>query len=109
MSEDKKVMVDEKIDILFTKKETMTSQELIDKLTELYKQHATMAYEKFNVGIEDVKELNSVALVFTGSRPETKDETKVRESKEAVKRKQIEEAELKEFLRLKKKYGKSEE
>jgi hypothetical protein len=46
------------------------------------------------------------ALFFEGEREESKTETATREANEAATRKRVEDAELKEYLRLHKKYGK---
>ena len=45
-------------------------------------------------------------LFLVGKRSENEEETKLREAKESISRKNIENAELKEYMRLHKKYGK---
>jgi hypothetical protein len=107
MSEDNK-MVSEKIDVLFLEGDKpMEYQKFIDKLDELYKRNVHLSYETFEINMTRVKELNNgMAMLFNGNRPETKDEKKAREAGESAKRKIIEEAELKEYMRLHKKYGK---
>jgi hypothetical protein len=63
-------------------------------------------YEKYYITI--IKEKESTILAFEGARKETEEEKATREAMETLKRKKIEEAELKEYLRLHKKYGKKE-
>jgi hypothetical protein len=112
MSDEKKHTVDEKIEVLMVGNDTQAStveyKEFLDKIDELYKQNIQRSFSKYCISLVKDKELGW-GLLFTGTRDETKEETSKREMTEAMKKKQIEDAELKEFLRLKKKYGKKEE
>lgn len=108
MSEDKKV-VSEKIDVLLLEGDKpINYQEFIDRLDELYKQHSHLSYEDYELRLERSKDLNGWALLFNGNRLETNEEQKLRVAQESAKRKTVEQAELKEYLRLKKKYGKKD-
>lgn len=90
---------------LLAEGDTVEYQELIDKLNELFGKNAHKVYDKFNVSMVKDPKLG-IALVFEGEREETKLETTQREAEEDSKRKRVEAAELKEYLRLHKKYGK---
>jgi len=80
-------------------------QEVIDKLQELHGLNAHKVYDSFHVKLfKDLKV--GWALIFEGEREESKEETAAREAKEAVERKRVEDAELKLYLKLHKKYGK---
>ena len=87
---------------------TIEHKELIEKIQELYGQNSHKAYDTYYVSmVKDPK--MGVALVFEGEREESNDETAIREAKEGSAKKRVEEAELKEYLRLNKKYGKKQE
>ena len=112
MSDEIKHTIDEKIAVLLAgssdgKPVVIEYREFIGKVEELHKQHSIKAYDRFNVAF--VKDTQAGwGVLFTGTRDETKDETEHREAVEAAKRKQLEAAELKQYLALKKKYGKAE-
>ena len=108
MSDVKCTMVKERIEVLVSKGESFGHQEFVDKVDELYKQNMHKAYEKFSVVLEETKELGWIVSLM-GERQETKEETAKREADEAARRKRVETAELAEYLKLKKKYGKKEE
>ena len=105
MSEDKKSTVNEHIDVLLIEGEKLEREEFTDKLDNMYKQNMHKAYDKYDVSLIRTKEFGWT-LYFDGTRNETSEETQLREASEAVRRKEIEAVELKEYLRLKKKYGK---
>lgn len=105
--ENTKPMVDDRIDVLATEGETFTREEFLDKLTDLYNQNMHKAYEDYSVSMIRTKEFGW-SLFFMGRREETKEETAKREAIEGAKQKTIEAAELKEYLRLHKKYGKKD-
>lgn len=104
MSDDKPKTTDQ-IAPLLAEGDTVEYKELIEKLEELFGQNSHKVYDVFNVSMVKDKKLG-IALVFEGERDESKDETKLREAKEAATKKRVETAELKEYMRLKKKYGK---
>ena len=105
---DKKT-VDEKIAVLMAgnddKANAIEYRAFMDKVEDLYKQNSFKAYDKFNVSLVRDKDLGW-GLLFTGTRNETNEEQATREAVEGAKKKQLEDAELKEYLRLHKKYGK---
>ena len=112
MADVKKYTVDDKIEVLMTGIENQANvteyKEFLEKIDEVYKRNAHKAYDKFNLALVKDKELGW-GLILTGTREETKDETAAREMLEGARKKQIEGAELKEYLRLHKKYGKKEQ
>jgi hypothetical protein len=112
MADIKKYTVDDQIEVLMTGIENQANvveyKEFAEKVEEIYKHNVHKAYEKFNISLVKDKALGW-GLIFSGTREETKDETAARETLEASRKKQIEDAELKEYLRLKKKFGKKEE
>lgn len=112
MADEKKHTVDEKIEVLMASErgETVTLEykDFVEKTEELYKRNVHRPFVKFNIELVKDKDLGW-GLLFSGTREETKEETEKREAVEAAKRKQIDDAELKEYLRLKKKFGKKEE
>ena len=108
MTEEKKHTVNEHIDVILSEGESMSREDFADKIEDLYKQNMHKAYDSYSIELVRHKQVGWT-LFFNGTREETKQETTKREAEEAAKRKQIEAAELKEYLRLKKKYGKKEE
>ena len=109
MPDEKKHTVDEKIAVLMVsnddKSNVIEYRTFIDKVEDLFKQNSFKAYDKFNVTLAKDKDFG-YGLLFTGTRNETKEEQTQREGAEGARRKQLEDAELKEYLRLHKKYGK---
>ena len=113
MADEKKNTVEEKIEVLMASDKSgepviVEYKEFVEKTEELYKKNVHRAFTKFNIEMIKDKDLGW-GLLFSGTREETKEETAKREAFESAKRKQIEDAELKEYLRLKKKYGKKED
>ena len=109
MSDETKHTVDEKIAILMASKAgepvVVEYKEFVGRVEELYKQNSVKAYDQFNVAF--IKDRDAGwGVVFTGTRNETTEETAQREVLEAAKKKQLQAAELKEYLRLHKLYGK---
>lgn len=100
-------MTSDQISPLLSEGDTLDHKELIEKVEDLFNKNCHKAYEKFSVTLVKDQKLGW-ALVFAGDREETKQETAIREAAESAKRKRIQDAELKEYLRLKKIYGKSE-
>ena len=92
---------------LLAEGDTHNYKELVEKLEDLVAKNTHKAYDKFHVTMVKDDKLG-VALFFEGEREETKEETVKREAYEAAKKKRIEDQELKEYLRLKKKYGKKD-
>lgn len=113
MSDETKHTVDEKIAVLLAgssdgKPVVVEYKEFVAKVEELYKLNSIKAYDRFNVAF--VKDTQAGwGVLFTGTRDETKDETAQREAVEAAKKKQLQSAELKEYLRLHKLYGKKQD
>ena len=87
--------------------ETKTLDEFIDELVELKSKHASSVYGDLEVAA--VQKAGAGIVLLYGVRDESAEELKVRENREAGERTNIEQAELKEYLRLKKKYGKKGE
>jgi hypothetical protein len=113
MADEKKHTVEEKIEVLMASNADgspviVEYKEFVEKTEELYKKNVHRAFTKFNIEMIKDKDLGW-GLLFSGTREETKEETAKRETFEAAKRKQIDDAELKEYLRLKKKFGKKED
>lgn len=104
---DAKPKTNDRIAPLLAEGDTVEYKELIDKLEELYGKNAHKVYDKFNVSLVKDAKLGW-ALVFDGEREETKDETAIREAREAAERKRVQDAELKQYLRLHKVYGKKD-
>lgn len=100
-------MTTDRIDVLMAEGDSLLYDDLVDKINDLYGHNAHKIYESFKVTLVKDAKLGW-ALVFDGEREETKQETAEREATEAAIRKRVEAAELKEYLRLKKKYGKKE-
>jgi len=97
-------MTTDRIAPLLAEGDTVEYKELIEKLEELFGRNAHKVYDTFNVTMIKDQKLG-IALVFEGEREESKEETAYREAEEGAKKKRVEDAELKEYLRLHKKYG----
>ena len=116
MADEKKHTVKEQIDVLMYSHDaaerpittTIDLKQFTDKLEDLRAKNAYKAFVSFAIELVKDKELGW-GVLFVGEREETKEETAKREAMESAKRKTVEEAELKEFLRLKRKYGKKDE
>lgn len=80
------------------------ANEFLDKLREVVSKNIHKAYDKFEFGVD--KFLDNNSLIFFGTRKESQKEVEARVEKEEAKQKNIEEHELKEYLRLKKKFDK---
>lgn len=104
MSDDKPMTTD-RIAPLLAEGDTVGYKELIEKLEDLFNKNTHKMYDTFHVSMVKDQKLG-IALVFEGKREETKEETYRRETNEFATKKRIEDAELKEYLRLHKKYGK---
>ena len=104
MSDDIK-KVSEIVEVLMSEKGSVEYQQFIDNLAAIYNQNSHKAFDKFYIKLEKNKEIGYM-LYLCGERNEIAEEKKERELKEEVHRKGIEEAELKEYLRLKRKFGK---
>ncbi len=81
-------------------------KDLIKELDELYNKHVHQNYERFTVAL--VPQKLKIELVLVGWRKEKPEETKRRIMVEEERDKRNNDAELKEYLRLKKKFGKEE-
>lgn len=80
------------------------AKEFLSKLEEVRSKNAHKAYDRLEFGVD--KFLDSNSLVLFGVRKEGQKEVEERVGKEEAKQKNIEEHELKEYLRLKKKFDK---
>jgi len=111
MSDEKKHMIDDKIAPIMSGNDTCANiieyKEFITKLDELYKANVIKPYERFNIALVKDAQIGW-GLLFTGTRQESKDETSKREAIEGAKKKQLGQEELKQYLKLHKKYGKHE-
>jgi len=97
----------DQIDVLMTEGDSMEYKDLIEKLEELNGLNAHKVYDSFHATmVKDPQ--NGWALLFEGDREEDNAETAKREAEETAKKKRVRDAELKEYLRLKKIYGKKE-
>ena len=98
--------VSEIIDAVLTNKDTPTVEDFLDKVGELKRKHQHRAYDVFKIGF--VKSGQDVNLVLHGTRKENPEELKVRVEKETAVKESVDNAELKEYLRLKKKFDKAQ-
>lgn len=79
----------------------------LERIGEFKARHSTSAYNKFQV--KSVNKKGETVFLIEGLRDETEQECGEREAREAQEKQRVEQAELKEYLRLKKKYGKKGE
>jgi nitrate reductase NapAB chaperone NapD len=101
------IEVKEDVDgVLATGDKALTLDDFIHKITEV-KNHNCHRFDRLDVQL--VAKSGAAVLVIQGARKETTEETKVRQEKEEVKKANLEEAEFKEFLRLRKKFDKRKE
>jgi len=91
--------------VLVKEGDSINHKELIEKLEDLYGQNAHKVYDSFHATLVKDDKLGW-ALLFEGEREESDAETQLREAQEDAERKRVEEAELKLYLKLHKKYGK---
>ena len=105
---DNKRMTEDIINVIMVENTPMEYTAIIDKVNELHGLNAHKVYTKFNVKLaKDDKA--GWALLFVGEREESAEETTIRTAKEAAIKKRVEEAELQQYLKLHKKYGKKSE
>jgi len=95
----------DQIDVLMKEGDSVDHKELIEKIEDLFGQNAHKIYDSFSATMVKDTQLGW-ALLFEGDREETKGETDAREAVETGERKRVEDAELKLYLKLHKKYGK---
>jgi len=111
MSEETEVevkKVSEDIEVVAAEgQDAVTLDSFIEKLQELKAKHVTSPFSELKVYA--VQKKGAGVLLLSGSRDETDTERQEREQRETMERQRIEQAELKEYLRLKKKYGKKSE
>ena len=100
------IEVSEEIVALMKPGEQKEVKLFIEELDSAYKTRSHLAYDKFSVSLATKD--GKTGLVFIGVRRENKDETAKRVAIEEDKQKRVEDAELREYLRLRKKYGKGE-
>lgn len=92
--------------VLSTTDKALSFDDFINKVTETKNRNA----HRFDrLDIQLIAKGGAAVLVVQGVRKETTEEMKARTEKEGVKQKNIEEAEWKEFMRLKKKFDKRQE
>ena len=110
---DTKHTIHEKIDVLmyshdsYGKPTTISidHKQFIERLNDLYAKNLHRPFVSFCIELVKDNELGQ-GLLFSGEREEDKEETAKREAAEAAKHKALEDSELREYLRLKKIYGK---
>ena len=110
---DTKHTIHEKIDVLMFSHDahglpvttSIDYRQFIERIEELHAQNSHRPFVSFCVELVKDDKLGW-GVLFSGEREELKEETAKREAIEAAKQKALEEAELKDYLRLKRKYGK---
>lgn len=111
MSEEEKTteakQVSEIVEPIIAEGQSQSLEEFVETLEKLKAKHSTSVYKEFEVSA--VQQRGAGVLLLYGKRDETSQERQEREAREERERKTIEATELKEYLRLKKKYGKREE
>lgn len=90
--------------IVATGDKTTTLDEFITKVEDIKKKNQHRAYDRFDVSM--LSKSGAAVLMLSGVRKENQQELDERIARDEVKRKNIEEHEFKEFLRLKKKFDK---
>lgn len=103
---DEKQMVTDHVEVLLADNGNMEYELFMDTLNDMRSRNSHKSYSKFFVSLN--KDDSGYALLLDGEREETSEEFAVRKAGEERSRKNVEAAELKEYLRLKKKYGKSQ-
>jgi len=96
--------VSEKIEEIVRLGTQVESKVFLEKLEELRFKNAHKAFDRLEFGIETA--LGVTSLFLYGVRKENQTEITERVSKEEAKSKNLEEHELREYLRLKKKFDK---
>lgn len=100
--------VNEDVEVLAAEgEEKISLDDFIERLQEMKTKYTASPYTEFSVYA--VQKKGAGVLLLSGSRDETNSEREEREQRETLERQRIEQAELKEYLRLKKKYGKKSE
>lgn len=107
MSE-KKINVKETIETLMLEDESMDVDELFKKIDTIKEKTFHKSFNSYDLSIVRIKN-HGWTLVCRGIREETEEERAEREAAEKAKEKVIYDAELKEYLRLKRKFGKQKE
>lgn len=92
--------------VLATTDKALSFDDFIHKITEA-KNRNTHRFDRLDVQL--VAKGGAAVLMLLGIRKETTEETKARLEKETIKKANLEEAEWKEFMRLKKKFDKRQE
>lgn len=97
--------VNEELEVVIaTGDQALALEDFVSKVEEIKKQNAHRAYEKLSVSM--ITKNSAAVLMVSGVRKENQKELDERVMKEQVKKKNLEEAELKEYIRLKKKFDK---
>lgn len=100
--------VKEDVDGVFaTTDKALSIDDFVQKINEV-KSRNIHRFERLDVQMVSNKS-GAAVLVVQGVRKESDEEMKARVEKEAIKKKNIDEAEFKEFLRLRKKFDKKKE
>lgn len=105
MSEESKIMVEEIIDVVIAEGESLDRTVLIEKIEDLFNKNMHKAYETFSFSLTKTKNFG-YALMLNGKRKETDTENKKREAEESIRKRNLEQEELKLYLKLHNKYGK---
>jgi hypothetical protein len=90
--------------VISTGDQALSLEDFINKVEEIKKQNVHKSYEKLNVSM--ITKNNASVLMIQGVRKENQKELDERVMKDQVKKKSLEEQELKDYIRLKKKFDK---
>jgi len=96
--------VSEDLEVLLKAGDKIDFEQFINNIEEFHNKYCHKNYDHFSVGL--ITKDGKSGVVFIGLRKENQEETKKRVAIEEAKAKHAEEVELKQYLMLKKKYGK---
>jgi predicted nucleotidyltransferase len=101
---DSPIDVDERLsEVTFKLTDRKTADEMIAMLEEAKRKHLKLKWSNVKVGLER-RSKEEIDLVIYGSRLEDTNETQARLNETRTRQKFVEEQELKEYLRLKRKF-----
>ena len=101
---DSPVDVDERLsEVTFKLEDKKTADELIALLEDIKRKHLKLKWTNVKIGLER-RSKEEIDMVIYGCRPEEPAETQARVNTTKAKQKFMEEQELKEYLRLKRKF-----
>ena len=97
--------VNEELEVIIaTGDKAISIDDFVNKVDQVKRTNAHKAYETFNISM--ITKNGAAVLMFSGTRKETQDELNDRTTREQIKKKNLEEQELKDYIRLKKKFEK---